>query len=154
MFHAVSRARALLCLARMRPLILVACLAACGGPTNEPTQHLPKQGDSFTLYVSNQSFDMPTVDIRVAIDNQLAVSGDFEVEGQHTWLRFDFGLSPGPHHIRVTTADVADVAKDETFQMDDRKWAVVNFWYYAAGSPEPTPPQFSLAFMDEQPYFE
>lgn len=138
----------------MRSLILVACLAACGDSTTEPTQHLPKVDDSFTLYVSNQSFDMPTVDIRVEIDNQLAVSGDFDVEGQHTWVQFDFGLAEGPHHIRVTTSDVADVVKEETFQMDDRKWAVVSFWYYAAGSPEPTPPQFSLQVMDEQPYFE
>ena len=59
------------------------------------------------------------------------------------------------HPARNTLQEImADVAKVETFLMDDRKWAVVSFWYYAAGSPEPTPPQFSLALMDEQPYFE
>ena len=138
----------------MRSLLLLAAVAACGAPTTDPAQHLPKVDDSFTLYVSNQSFDMPTIDIRVELDDQLAISGDFHVEGQHTWLRFDFGLAPGPHRIRVTTPDVTDIALDQMFQMDDRKWGVVSFWYYAAGSPEPTPPQFSLQIMDDQPYFD
>jgi hypothetical protein len=138
----------------MRSLLLVSALAACGAPTNEPVQHLPKVDDSFTLFVSNQSFEMETIDIRVEIDDQLAVSGDFEVGSQHTWLRFDLGLTPGQHRMRVTTSDVADVALDRTFEMTDRKFGVVSFWYYPAGSPEPTPPQFSLQILDEQPYFE
>jgi hypothetical protein len=48
----------------------------------------------------------------------------------------------------------AEVSLDQTFAMDDRKWAVINFWFYAAGSPEPTPPQFSWNLFDEQPAFE
>jgi hypothetical protein len=38
----------------------------------------------------------------------------------------------------------------------ERRWAVVDFWYYASpqGGQEPTPPAFSIQVFDEQPMFE
>jgi hypothetical protein len=135
-------------------ILLVA--GACGGPgtSDEPHQITPPPSDpTFTLYVSNQSFDLDPVDIDVEIDGALQVTGDFRVEGQHTWVKFDFDLAPGSHAITARTV-AGDVVHDETFAMDDRKWAVINFWYYAAGSPEPTPPQFSWTLLDEPPAFQ
>ena len=38
--------------------------------------------------------------------------------------------------------------------MDARRWGVLDFWYYAAGSPEPTPRQFSFQVLDEPPQFQ
>jgi hypothetical protein len=139
----------------MRTVFLVLALAACGTtePRIEPQQHLPFVPSSFSLYVSNQSFDISPVDIRIELDGALAVSGDFAVEGQHTWLLFELGLTPGTHAIRVTTTD-ANAVLDQTFEMDDRKYGVVMFWYYPSGSTEPTPPQFSLQIQDDQPYFQ
>ncbi len=135
-------------------LVLVACNS--GGsddPRNVPQQHLPSSvTPEFTLLVSNQSFDLSQVDIRVSIDDQLAVTGDFLVEGQHTWIPFDFDLAPGAHTLRVTTAD-ANAELTEEFVMDDRKWGVVMFWYYEGGA-EPVAPSFSWNLSDEQPLFD
>jgi hypothetical protein len=129
-------------------------LAACSGSGGDPQQHLPRPANpSLTVLVSNQSFDLPTVDVEIEIDGKKAISGDFDVEGQHTWVPFDFAVTPGNHTMKMTTA-AGEVTLDKTFVMDDRKWIVVNFWYYAAGSPEPTPPQFSFHLFDEQPLFE
>lgn len=119
-----------------------------------PQQHIdPPASPTFTLFVSNQSFDLDPVDIAVNLDNQLAVTGDFQVGSQHSWFKFEFGLAPGNHNIFVTTAD-ADTALDKPFVMDDRKYGVLNFWFYAAGSPEPTPPQFSFTLTDDPPAFD
>lgn len=136
-----------------RALPLLCLLAACDGPRT-PQQHLEPPADpSFTLLVSNQSFDLDPVDITINLDGQLAITGDFRVEGQHTWIPFDFGLTPGVHTLEVTTAD-APAALVELFTVDDRQWGVVMFWYYAAGSPEPTPPQFSWSLHDQAPMFQ
>jgi hypothetical protein len=128
-------------------------LTACDAARVEPTQHLPAPpgAPKFTLLVSNQSFELDQVDIRVEIDDQLAVTGDFLVEGQHTWLPFELDLSPGTHLVRATSAD-ASATLDQTFTMEDRAWGVLTFWY-SAGS-EPTPPSFAWTLHDEQPAFD
>ena len=119
-----------------------------------PQQHLPVPANpTFTLFVSNQSFDLDPVDIEIELDDQLAVTGNFEVGSQHSWFEFEFALASGNHEIRVTTAD-ADTALDKPFEISGRKYGVVNFWYYEAGSPEPTPPQFSFTVSDDRPVFD
>lgn len=141
--------------ARMRIVLLLVALAACGR-REDPTQHFPRVDNSFTLYVSNQSFALDPVDIAIEIDGKTAVTGDFLVEGQHTWIQFDFALTPGTHRIVATTADVNDVVLDKTFEMTARKYGVVMFWYYPdqANGAGPTPPQFSWSLTDEQPGFQ
>jgi hypothetical protein len=49
---------------------------------------------TFTVYVSNQSFARPTVDIALTLDGTLRVVQDFEVKGQHNWIPFTFDLAP------------------------------------------------------------
>src|SRR5687767_15399980 len=108
---------------RWLPLLL---LAACGtSETNEPRQHLERPANpTMTVLVSNQSFDEPTVDLEITIDGQKAITGEFDVEGQHTWVPFDFDIAPGNHTMTVRTDD-GEVTLDKTFVMDDRKWIVV-----------------------------
>lgn len=119
----------------------------------EPQQHLPAPTTpSFTLLISNQSFDLSQVDIRVSIDNQLAVSGDFVVGNQHTWVPFDLDVAPGTHTLQVSSADT-NATMTRSFEMDDRKWGVVMFWYYEGGA-EPVAPSFSWNLSDEQPAFD
>jgi hypothetical protein len=133
-------------------------LFACNGsgaddPRNEPHQYLPAPTTpKLTLLISNQSFDLSQVDIRVSIDNQLAVAGDFLVEGQHTWLPFELDVAPGTHSLQVASTD-SDAEMTQTFEMDDRKWGVVMFWFYEGGS-EPVAPSFSWNLSDEQPGFD
>ena len=138
----------------MKSFAVLVFLTACAGDGNEPQQHLPRPTNpTFTLLLSNQSFDLPTVDMTVKLDGQLAVDGDFHVEGQHTWIPFDFGITPGSHTLEVTS-NAGATTLSQTFVMDDRKWATVMFWYYQAGSPEPTPKHFSFQLSDEQPLFD
>ena len=41
------------------------------------------------FYVSNQSFDLDPVDIDVYVDDVKLITGDFLVEGQHSWHAYD-----------------------------------------------------------------
>jgi hypothetical protein len=133
-------------------LLLVACTDA--DSAEAPRQYLPRSDNpTFTLFVSNQSFDLSRVDVEIRIDGQLAVTGDFLVEGQHTWVPFDFDLAAGPHQLRVTS-EGAGVMLERPFDLAARRWGVLSFWYYAAGSPEPTPKQFSFQVLDEAPLFD
>ena len=128
--------------------------AACSTPTFEtPRQHLPAPtSPTLTLYISNQSFDLDPVDIEVHLDGELAVTGDFVVNSQHTWIEFQFDVPPGDHMLTAETR-VGGTQLASPFVMDDRKWGVLNFWYYASG-PEPTPEQLSFNLYDMQPYFD
>ena len=147
--------RSLLALAPLA-LLAPACTTALTPPPDPPQQHLPRPGaPTFTLYVSNQSFDLPLVDLAIELDRRLAVTGDFPVEGQHTWIPFDFDLAPGAHQLRVgSRAGGAMLDQTFDFDMDARRWGVLSFWYYASGSPEPTPQQLSFQVLDEPPAFE
>lgn len=140
----------------MRPLaIVLTCITGCAvEPASDPTLHLPATTTpTFTLYVSNQSFDLPRVDITVRVDGQLAITGDFHVEGQHTWIPFDLDLAPGPHAITIESA-TGEATLDQAFTMDDRRWAVASFWFYDEDHYEPTPRHFSFDVMDEPPTFQ
>lgn len=126
--------------------------AGCAG-RDEPTQHLSAPAtEQLTLLVSNQSFDLDRVGIRIELDGQLAVTGDFDVEGQHTWVPFELPAAPGTHTLRVTSTG-GSATLDETFVMDDRKWGVVMFWF-DQDSTEIDTPYFSWALLDEQPAFD
>ena len=135
-------------------LLLAIIVPGCrdGADLDPPRQMMSGKDPNFWLYVSNQSFDIDPVDIEVRLDGQLAVTGDFLVEGQHSWHRFGLRLAPGPH-ILEARSEVGDVELAEV--VGDHPYAVLDFWYYPPGSSsEPTPPQFSLTFFDQPPQFE
>jgi hypothetical protein len=140
----------------MRRLVLglLACapaIAACGTSDNEPRQYLPPPASpSFTLLVSNQSFDLDPVDIVIRLDGQIAVAGDFRVEGQHTWLPFELDVAPGAHTISAVS-ETGDAELAMSFAMDERKWGVVMFWYDDA---DDGGRQLTFSLSDEQPLFD
>jgi hypothetical protein len=83
-------------------------LAACGGgmegvpPIAEgPPPLQPAKNGNLTLYVSNQSFDRDTVDIRVLID--------------------------GRHVIYAESLD-GQAILEEHFEVRGNRWAVVDYW--------------------------
>lgn len=141
---------------RIAAAVLTAALAtACTGGDDftEPHQILPRVEDgNFTLYVSNQSFEIDPVDVQVRLDGKLAVEGDFLVEGQHSWHVFPFEVGLGAHTLEAITV-AGDATITEIFTISDDRWAVLDFWYYP-GDPEPTPRQFSFYLYDEPPQFE
>ncbi len=116
---------------------------------NAPKQLLPtSQHPTYSLWVSNQSFDQSLVDIKISIDGRPAVAGKFPVNTQHTWYRFDFALPAGPHQIKAVTADWASAVLDTTTA---QKFGVVNFWYDAATD---QPAEFIFTGSDSPPGFD
>lgn len=130
-------------------------------PEGSPKQHLPSSSDpSFTLFVSNQSLDRSLVDIRVYIDGELAVSGDFNTFGstgegcggipQHSWHEFDFKLPAGAHQITVASDDVV-ATLDATVTIDPRQYGVLDFWYDATTD---EPAHFDFFASADEPAFQ
>jgi hypothetical protein len=83
------------------------------------------------LYVSNQSFAEPLVDISVSLTNVQVVTGDFAVEGQHNWYAFDIAVPTGTLELYALSFTPSE-AINLTQQIDvpAERWAVLNYWYY------------------------
>ena len=102
------------------------------GSTNE-TSLKPTPDGNFVLYVSDQSFKLPTVDITIRIDGKVAVSDDFAVGNEHNWIKYRFALGRGMHHLAaITHAGHARV--EGRFRIDGKLNGVVNYWY-SPGNP-------------------
>ncbi|MCK5612232.1 hypothetical protein KAR91_60735 [Candidatus Pacearchaeota archaeon] len=98
---------------------------------------------NFVLYVSNQSLATNLVDIKVYIDDQVAVNQGFTVGKQDNWIPFQFNLSKGSHKIRVESPNGTSTLK-ETFKIVDNHWAVVEYWYSPESDANPTPKNFTF----------
>ncbi len=136
-----------------RFLLLAAVLVGCADNSlGEPRQLTPAPTTpNFTLFVSNQSFEIDQVDISVRIDGELAVVGDFDVGSQHTWLPFGFELAPGTHTIEVTANAGTALLGDEMAVTDEHDYAIVSFWSGDEARPEP---YLDYMFRDDEPAFD
>ena len=126
-------------------------LAACGGgpdavpPIAEgPPPLQPAKNGNLILYVSNQSFDRSTVDIRVLIDDRPAVDDDFAVLNQHNWVDFRFSLDDGQHVIYVESLD-GQAILEERFEVKGNRWAVVDYLCCS----DPSEPKFTFMISPE-----
>lgn len=99
----------------------------------------------FTLYVSNQSFDDPTVGIRITIDGQVAVADSFAVEGQHNWISFTPDVEPGVHTLTATSDTGVVLTVEFEIPHGESRWAVVDYWWY----PQEGPAHFTFDISDE-----
>jgi len=120
-----------------RYLPAVAVLAALGvflwlraaDPKLTPVQsNLLNPNGNLTLFVSNQSFDITPVDIRVEIDGEVVVHEYFEVGNQHNWKTFRLKLSPGQHDLSVRSRK-GRAWLSRTFTIQRRHWAVIDYWH-------------------------
>ena len=101
-----------------------------GVPGAASEERLPEAPEgNFTLYVSNQSFDIPAVDIRIRLDGLEAVEDTFAVEDQHNWVEFVFDLPEGTHVIEAIS-ERGDAELVRKFKVTAEHWAVVDYWYY------------------------
>ena len=127
-------------------LFIVACGApdtnerapAPGSPAGMPSPGTLDPHGNFVLYVSNQSFARPKVDVVVEVDGQRVISEDFAVGDQHNWKRFVLRLSPGRHTL-VARSTQGDATLRRSFVMSGKRWAVLDYWYDdgAGGAVEP-----------------
>jgi hypothetical protein len=104
----------------------------------------------FHLFVSNQSFDLDPVDIDLYIDGTHIITGDFEVKGQHNWLRFDFKVATGEHELRAVSKKGGAERKASFKVNGTERWGVVNYWFSKASQPK----DLSMDFYDKEPAFQ
>ena len=156
-------------------VVFVACvLVACGsgatsgssagsrrGPTSTPVPAASTGGgrasdagidasptarqELFTLYVSNQSFEDPNVQITISIDGVVVVDRRFAVEGQHNWIAFEPEILPGDHILTARSSTGADKTVEFTLEPGKPRWAVVEYWWY----PRAGPRAFTFGISDE-----
>jgi hypothetical protein len=118
-------------------------LAGCGSANQDPAPVAEgpppleqAENGNFTLYVSNQSFERGAVDILVFIDGRPAVDGNFEVGNQHNWIEFTFDLEDGKHALHAESV-AGEAVLEERFQVEGKRWAVVDYWCCDSGQAEP-----------------
>ncbi len=80
------------------------------------------------LWVSNQSFDDPSVVVTITIDGVEIVSQRFEVESQHNWILFPVKAPPGPHTLEARSDTGVSMREQLTLPEQERRYAVVNYW--------------------------
>lgn len=76
------------------------------------------------LYVSNQSFAHPMVNLTVTMDGQPVVSQSFGVGDQHNWTLFEVTVGRGL--MEVTESDTG--AHLVHALAGGERWVVVDFW--------------------------
>lgn len=135
-------------------LLVTGCALDGGGEIDPPRQLEPAPAlPNLVIFASNQSFDIDPVDIHIALGKAPLVTGDFLVEGQHSWHRFDFAAPEGPRQLTASSSH----ADSESITLDvgeSTRYVVVDFWYYPPGSVDPTGPLLSINEYDEQPVFQ
>ena len=113
-----------------------------GGAGNDAS---PSPPPPLTLYVSNQSFEDPNVQITIAIDGAVVVDQRFAVEGQHNWVRFEPDVPPGDHTLTATSNTGAKLTEEFTTTAGQPRWAVVDYWWYPGDGPR----EFTFRISDE-----
>ncbi|MBC8870944.1 MAG: hypothetical protein H8E44_16085 [Planctomycetes bacterium] len=135
-------------------IALAAVCCAAERPKQKPERILPQdKTGNFVLHVSNQSFAITPVDVTIHIDGKRAVAGNFEVEDQHNWVKRIFRLQPGKHKL-VVVSKKGQAKLEKEFEIKDKHWAVINYWYYPKSHYNPTPKHFSFNIQNKPIYFQ
>lgn len=112
---------------------------------------------NFILHVSNQSFAVDPVDIKVYINDKLAVYEDFYLTGrrtpQHNWKEFQFNLSKGIHKLKVESVKGNAVLEKE-FEIKGKHWAAITYPNFTTANPRLKKRYFSFTISDEPILFE
>jgi hypothetical protein len=115
-----------------------------------PTELIQDENGNFALHVSSQSFAIDPVDIKIYIDDKIAVNQDFYVGTQHTYVSYRFSLSNGQHNIKIESKK-GDATFEENFDIIDKHSGVVEYWYYPETYYDPTPKHFTFRFGEDKP---
>jgi len=87
---------------------------------------------NLSIHVSNQSYDINTVDINVLIDDKIAIHDDFDVKGnqtpQHNWQQYRFQLENGEHKIIISSLK-GNAKFENTFEISGSHVVIIAYWY-------------------------
>jgi hypothetical protein len=88
--------------------------------------------DNVTLLVSNQSFDVNPVDIKVSIDGKTIVKDKFDVQGeqppQHNWRQYHLRLEDGPHSL-VAESKKGRAQLQTPFEVAGQHTILIAYWH-------------------------
>lgn len=99
------------------------------------------------------------MDIKIFIDEKLAVYGIFDVKGkrvpQHNWKRFVFKLEDGKHKLKAESKK-GEASLEKEFEIKEKAFAVLDYWYYpkVTGGAGPTPRSFTFFIQDKPIFFK
>ena len=130
----------------IRNAILAALLVltGCADPElPEPNSRLLNANGGFFLSITNQSFAIDPVDVRVEIDGELVVSDYFHVGDQHRYVSSRLSLPPGKHRIRIWSAK-GEAELSTEFELKDHDSGVVAYSYDPKPHDKPTPRKFEF----------
>jgi len=82
--------------------------------------------------ISNQSFAVSPVDIKVYIDGKLAVNEEFEVGNQHNNKTFYFKLTEGQHQLRVESVK-GNATLEQSFEISGKRYAGILYGGFPMG---------------------
>lgn len=107
---------------------------------------------NFTLFSSNQSLDLPRIDLKIAVDAEIVEARDLECGNRKNWHRVEMNLSKGEHVIEATSR-AGKASATKAFQLADRKWCAICFWYRPKTSDPEGPGKITIDILDSEPQF-
>ncbi len=122
-------------------------------PLEVPAPAVEPRRPSLHLFVSNQSFAIPRIDLAVRIDGAVVVERILETGHQHTWHAFEIDLRPGRHRLDARTR-TGRATLSSTFSMGRQAWGVLAFWYYPPAHYMPTPRRLTFRLHGQPVLFE
>lgn len=128
-------------------MILYGCIRST---VPEFSQEIDQPEANFILYVSNQSFDKPKIDISIIIDGKPLVTDTFRVKNQHYWKIYSLNLHTGKHLLKAK-ADNGAYEIERDFKITVKHWAVLSFWFKNEKDENTRPSGFSFEISDK-PY--
>lgn len=118
---------------------------------SEQTELKQEEKGNFALHLSNQSFAVDPVDIKILIDGKIAANQDFFVDDQHSYTSYRFLLTKGVHKLKIETKK-GDATYENSFNITDKHSGIVEYWYYPEkGNNPPTPKHFTFNFDEDKP---
>lgn len=106
-----------------------------------------------TLYVSNQSFHVNPVDIKVTIDGYEVVRDGFYAGDGHNYVRYRIKINAGRHILRAASRKGAAALKQE-FEMPADRWAALCYWNAPPDQANATVKHFTFVVKDKPIQFD
>src|SRR5687767_12976942 len=132
-------------------VLLAFALSGCASSPDPPAD-ADDEGANLHAYISNQSFDQSTADIRVTVDGKVLFDGEAEVEDQHNWIPRNTKLDAGSHLIEALERTTGTEGT-ETFTLPEgeERWVVVDYW---SSEGDDEGPYFSISVHEQQVAFD
>jgi hypothetical protein len=120
-------------------------------PSNAPPPDPGEVHGEVKLYISNQSFVDPQVDITVHFDGDGLFSHTLDVGNQPMWIETRIKAPAGLHEIVAISDTGAEIRATVEFEEGKPKYVVLNYWGANEGGFDRDDPLFDLDISDTEP---